>query len=81
MNFLFHIRNNTSIADPPEVVKDGDIIELVHGMTSRLLNRSVGFTVLNDNRMVADNSSHVRIIFTFSSNVKYNISLQSLFFA
>ena len=34
-----YFRNNTSVGDPPEAVKNGDIIELVHGMTSRMLNR------------------------------------------
>ena len=34
-------RNNLLVDDNPEYVRHGDVVQLIHGITSRALNRSV----------------------------------------
>ena len=34
-------RNNLLVEDNPEYVRHGDVVQLIHGITSRALNRSV----------------------------------------
>lgn len=40
MDCLFFLRNLLVVDEPPKPVKHGDVVQLVHGITSRALNRS-----------------------------------------
>lgn len=46
ISLLFIFRNDLVVSDPIDKIKHGDVIQLIHGMTSRALNRWVVFDLI-----------------------------------